>query len=209
MATLVEMIQQARLIAVVRLENYTHALEIARALVAGGITVIEFTLTGAGATTAITQVRTALGERVQVGVGTVLDVEDAEEAIAAGTQFVVTPLVRPRVIAACHTHHIPVIGGALTPSEVYNTFEAGADMIKLFPARLGGPQYVRDILAPLPHMQIVATGGITPQQAGAYLEAGVVAVGLGGNLVSAQAVVTQNWSQITIQADACVQAVRG
>src|SRR5712691_9634412 len=140
-----EAIMRSRLVAIVRLEHYEHALEIARALLAGGISVIEFTLTGQGAHEAISSVRTTLGAQIHVGVGTVLTSRDAKEAIAAGAQFVVTPVVRIDVIEACRTSGVPILCGAFTPTEAMAAHDAGADMIKIFPARLAGPQYIRDL----------------------------------------------------------------
>jgi 2-dehydro-3-deoxyphosphogluconate aldolase/(4S)-4-hydroxy-2-oxoglutarate aldolase len=209
MTKALETILASRIVAIVRLERYDRAVEVARALLAGGISVIEFTLTGAGANDAIAATRAVLGDAAQIGVGTVLDPAAAAAAIAAGAQFVVTPVMRPEVIAACRAHGTPILCGALTPTEALAAHEAGADMIKIFPARLGGPQYIRDILAPLPHLRLVPTGGVSPENARAYLAAGAVAVGIGGNLVSKEAVAQGDWGRITAAARACVEAVRG
>jgi 2-dehydro-3-deoxyphosphogluconate aldolase / (4S)-4-hydroxy-2-oxoglutarate aldolase len=197
-----------RIVAIVRLERYDRAVEVARALLEGGISVIEFTLTGEGANEAIAACRAALGNAAQIGVGTVLDRDAATAAITAGAQFVVTPAVRPAVIAACRAFGVPALCGALTPTEALTAHEAGAEAIKIFPARIGGPQYIRDILAPLPFLRLVPTGGIGPENARAYLEAGAAAVGMGGNLVSAQAVADGDWARITAAARGCVEAVR-
>ncbi|GCE45890.1 2-dehydro-3-deoxyphosphogluconate aldolase/(4S)-4-hydroxy-2-oxoglutarate aldolase [Thermosporothrix hazakensis] len=206
--SVVEQIIQERIVAIVRLNAYTHALEVARALQAGGIPILEFTLTGKGAIEAIQTVREHQGEQVCVGVGTVLTAKDAREAIKAGAQFVVTPVVRPDVIAACKEANVPILCGALTPTEMLTAHELGADMIKLFPARQGGPQYLRDILAPLPFLRVVPTGGIGVENARAFLDAGAVAVGIGGKLISPQAVASGDWAQITAQARAQVEAIR-
>jgi 2-dehydro-3-deoxyphosphogluconate aldolase/(4S)-4-hydroxy-2-oxoglutarate aldolase len=119
-----------------------------RALLAGGISVIEFSLTGKGALHAIARVRENFGKQVKIGVGTVLDAQTATEAIAAGAQFVVTPVVGVETIAAGKTRDIPILSGAFTPTEALTAHHAGADMIKIFPARLGGPHYIHDLLAP-------------------------------------------------------------
>lgn len=207
MSNTIEMLGRQRIIAVIRLDNYTQAVPIARALVAGGITVIEWTRTGAGVEQAIGATRAALGETVQVGVGTVLQPAEAESAIAAGAQFVVTPTVRPQIVARCKEQGIPVLCGALTPTEALSAYETGADMVKIFPARAFGPQHIRDLLAPLPMLRLVPTGGIDAESARAYLDAGAVAVGIGGNLVTSRAVATGDWAQITAAAAACVRAV--
>jgi 2-dehydro-3-deoxyphosphogluconate aldolase/(4S)-4-hydroxy-2-oxoglutarate aldolase len=207
MTTVLDAIAAARIVAIVRLDRYDRAVEIAQALLAGGISAIEFTLTGAGAHDAIGAARGALGERAQIGVGSVLTPAAAAAAIAAGAQFVVTPALRPDVIVACHDRGAPILCGAFTPTEALTAHEAGADMVKIFPARLGGPQYIRDILAPLPFLRLAPTGGIGPENARAYLDAGAVAVGIGGNLVSAAAVAEGDWGRITAAARACAEAV--
>ncbi|HJZ48774.1 MAG TPA: bifunctional 4-hydroxy-2-oxoglutarate aldolase/2-dehydro-3-deoxy-phosphogluconate aldolase [Roseiflexaceae bacterium] len=209
MPAVLDAILESRIVAIVRLERYDRAVEVARALLEGGISVVEFTLTGAGAYDAIGAARAALGDAAHIGVGTVLNVEAAEAAIGAGAQFVVTPTLSPAVIRACVARGTPILSGALTPTEALAAHEAGADMVKLFPARLGGPQYLRDILAPLPFLRIVPTGGVGAENAQAYLDAGAVAVGIGGSLITAQAVAQADWGKITAGARAVVEAVRG
>jgi 2-dehydro-3-deoxyphosphogluconate aldolase/(4S)-4-hydroxy-2-oxoglutarate aldolase len=208
MSAVLEAILRSKVVAIVRLERYDRAGDIARALLEGGISAIEFTLTGAGVYDALKATRAELGDTAQIGVGTVLNVEAAEASIASGAQFVVTPTLSQPVIAACRTHATPILCGAFTPTEALAAHEAGADMVKLFPARLGGPQYVRDILAPLPFLRIVPTGGVGAENARAYLEAGAVAVGIGGSLISAQAVAQGDWGRITAGARAVVEAIR-
>lgn len=202
------LLTHTRLVAIVRLEHYERALEVAHALLAGGISVIEFTLTGRGATEAIASTRAALGESALIGAGTVLKPGDVADVVSAGAQFVVTPVLKHSVIEACLARNIPIICGALTPTEILEADEAGAAMIKVFPARQVGPQYLRDLLAPLPHLRLVPTGGVTLQNASAYLQAGAVAVGVGGNLISEQAVAARDWAQITRQAQEYVQAIQ-
>ena len=200
-------IAERQIIAVVRLDDYGRAVEVAQALQAGGVSVIEFTLTGAGANRAISEVRETLGDTVIVGVGTVLDVAAAQESIRAGATFVVTPVVRPAVVEACRAADVPVMCGALTPTEALTAYEAGADMIKIFPARAMGSVYLKDLLAPLPMLRLVPTGGITPDNLRDYLSAGAVAVGIGGNLVSAKVVAAGDWAAITAAARQCVMAL--
>ncbi len=199
----------ARVVAIVRLERYDRAVDVARALLAGGISAVEFTLTGTGAHEAITATRAAFGDTICVGVGTVLEAAAAEAAIDAGAQFVVTPVMRLDVIGTCKARNTPILCGALTPTEALSAHTAGADMVKIFPARAGGPAYIRDLLAPLPMLRLVPTGGVGPENARAYLDAGAVALGIGGNLVAAQAVASGDWGRITEQARACMAAVAG
>jgi 2-dehydro-3-deoxyphosphogluconate aldolase/(4S)-4-hydroxy-2-oxoglutarate aldolase len=205
-SAIVAQIIAKRIVAIVRLERYDRAVEVARALADGGITAIEFTLTGDGANEAIAACRAALPD-ILVGVGTVLDELASSAAITAGAQFVVTPALRPKVILSCKAYGVPILCGALTPTEALTAHELGADMIKIFPARTVGPAYIRDLLAPLPFLKLVPTGGIGPENARAYFDAGAVAVGIGGNLVSAKAVAAEDWAAITSVARACVTAV--
>jgi 2-dehydro-3-deoxyphosphogluconate aldolase / (4S)-4-hydroxy-2-oxoglutarate aldolase len=207
MAEIEARIIAGRIVAIVRLEHYDSAVEVAQALREGGITAVEFTLTGTGASRAISACRTALGDSMLVGVGTVLDAAAADETIDAGAQFVVTPALRPAVIAASRARGVPVLCGALTPSEALTAHELGAAMVKIFPARAFGPSYIKDLLAPLPFLKLVPTGGISAENARAYLSAGAVAVGIGGNLVSAQAVAAGDWGAIRSAAAACCAAL--
>lgn len=203
----IEQILTKKIVAVVRLEDYTRAVDVARALAAGGITVLEFTLTGQGAIEAVSATRKALGNAVCVGVGTVLEAEDAEAAIDAGAEFAVTPAVRRQVIEACVRRQTLVLGGGFTPTELLDAHEAGAQLVKVFPARVGGPKFIKDVLAPLPFLKLVPTGGVSPENARDFLAAGAVAVGIGGNLVSDKLVKAEAFDQITVTARACVDAV--
>jgi 2-dehydro-3-deoxyphosphogluconate aldolase/(4S)-4-hydroxy-2-oxoglutarate aldolase len=207
MPTVLEAIITTKIVAIVRLERYDRAVEVARALLAGGISAIEFTLTGQGANQAVTACREALGDAAQIGVGTVLRPADAQSAIDAGAQFVVTPALRPLVIEACRARGVPILCGALTPSEALTAHEAGAEMVKIFPARAFGPAYVKDLLAPLPFLKLVPTGGVGAENARAFLAAGAAAVGIGGNLVAADAVAREDWERISATARACVKSV--
>lgn len=196
-----------KVVAVVRLDDYSRAVEVAQALVAGGVTILEFTLTGLGALKAITTTRKALGDSACVGVGTVLKVEDAEAAIDAGAEFAVTPAVRQQVIATCVRRKTLILCGGFTPTELLEAHEAGAELVKVFPAQLGGPKFIKDVLAPLPFLKLVPTGGVSPENARDYLAAGAVAVGIGGNLVSNKLVAAGAFDQITLAAKACMDSV--
>ncbi len=204
MSTDLTMLEHIRLVAVVRLKAYDRALEVAQALVAGGISVIEFTLTGRGAVEAIARIRTELGTKALIGAGTVIQSDEVAQVADAGAQFVVTPIFHTRLINACHAHQIPIICGALTPTEMQAAYESGAEMIKVFPAHQMGAQYLRDVLAPLPHLRLVPTGGVHTGDIREYLQSGAVAVGLGSNLVSEASVAAHNWAEITRRARECV-----
>jgi 2-dehydro-3-deoxyphosphogluconate aldolase/(4S)-4-hydroxy-2-oxoglutarate aldolase len=204
----IEQILARKIVAVVRLEDYTRAVDVAQALAAGGITVLEFTLTGQGAIEAVSATRKALGNSVCVGVGTVLKAKEADAAIDAGAQFAVTPAVLRQVIATCVKRQTLVVGGGFTPTELLEAYEAGAELVKVFPARLGGPKFIKDVLAPLPFLRLVPTGGVSAENARDYLSAGAVAVGIGGNLVSNKLVAAEAFDQITATAQACIDAIR-
>lgn len=203
----IQQILEKKVIAVVRLDDYNRAVGVAQALAAGGVTVLEFTLTGRGAMEAVSATRRALGDAVCVGVGTVLTSEEAEAAIDAGAQFAVTPALRRQVIATCIKRQTLILCGGLTPTELLGAHEAGAELVKVFPARLGGPKFIKDILAPMPFLKLVPTGGVSPENARDYLAAGAVAVGIGGNLVSNKLVAAEAFDQITAMARACMDAV--
>jgi len=205
--TAIEQILAKKVVAVIRLDDYTRAVEVARALATGGVTVMEFTLTSQGAMEAITATRKALGDAVCVGVGTVLTSEDAEAAIDAGAQFAVTPAIRRQVITTCVKRNTLILCGGFTPSELLEAHEAGAELVKVFPAQLGGPKFIKDVLAPLPFLKLVPTGGVSAENARDYLAAGAVAVGIGGNLVSNKLVAAGAFDQITSAARACMDAV--
>jgi len=204
----IQQILEKKVVAVVRLDDYNRAVDVAQALAAGGVTVLEFTLTGQGAIEAVSATRRALGDAVCVGVGTVLKSEEAEAAIDAGAQFTVTPALRRKVIATCIKRQTLILCGGLTPGELLEAHEAGAELVKVFPAQLGGPKFIRDVLAPMPFLKMVPTGGVSPENARDYLAAGAVAVGIGGNLVSNKLVMAKAFDQITATARACMDAVQ-
>ena len=204
----IQQILTHKIVAVVRLDDYARAVEVAQALVNGGISVQEFTLTGKGAIEAITTVRRRLGDAVCVGVGSVLKPEDAQAAIESGAEFVVTPVVRRQVIAACVNRNTLVLSGGFTPTELLEAHEAGSELVKLFPAQMGGSRYLKEVLAPLPFLKLVPTGGVSHENARDYLAAGAVAVGIGGHLVSNKAVAAGEFDQLTSAARACVAAVQ-
>ena len=205
--SVIQQILTQKIVAVVRLEDYNRAVEVAQALVAGGINVLEFTLTGRGAFEAIRATRQALGDAVCVGVGTVLKTEDAEAAIDAGAQFAVTPALRRQVITTCVRRNTLILCGGFSPTELLEAYEAGAELVKVFPAQLGGPKFIKDVLAPMPFLKLVPTGGVSPENAREYLAAGAVAVGIGGNLVSTKLVAAGAFDQIAATAQACVTAI--
>lgn len=172
-----------KIIAVVRLDDLSGAVELARALASGGVRCVEFTYTNRAASEAIADVREVLGADVIVGAGTVLDAETARIAILAGAQFIVTPTFSGDTIRMCRRYGVPIVCGAFTPTEILNAIEAGADYVKVHPASLGGPKYFRDVLAPLPHVRLIPSGGVSLETAPEFIRSGAVAVAVGGDLV--------------------------
>ena len=196
-----------RLVAIVRLRQGDRLLEVAAALVAGGIRTLEFTLTTPAALDAIGACRVHLGDEVIVGAGSVLDESDARRSLDAGAQFLVSPGFDAAVVEAAHTGCALAMPGALTPTEILAAWRAGADVVKVFPARAFGPSYIKDLLAPLPQIPLMPTGGVGAENAAAYLRAGAVAVAVGGSLIDPDAVATADWAAISAQARALVAAV--
>jgi len=198
-----------KVIAVVRLETSAQLLEVARAIKTGGIEVIEFTMTTPGALSMIEETARSLGDDVVLGAGTVLDAETARLAILAGARFLVSPTLSRETVETCHRYDAVSIPGALTPTEILTAWESGADLVKVFPARLGGPKYISDLLAPLPQLRLVPTGGVGPANAGEFIQAGAKAVAVGGALVSAQVVAERDFALLTERARQLVAAVSG
>ncbi len=204
MHPVVEFIQQRRVVAVIRLPDLSIAPELTQALIAGGITALEFTLTNRDSIDVIRRLKETLpafteGQAV-IGAGTVTTAEDARACLAAGAQFVVSPTTKLAVIDVCKTAGVPIMPGAFTPTEIEAAWEAGADVVKVFPANTLGPGYIKAVLAPLPHIRLMPTGGIDLNNMAAYFKSGVVAVGVGGNLLDSAAIAAGDWGKITATA---------
>jgi 2-dehydro-3-deoxyphosphogluconate aldolase / (4S)-4-hydroxy-2-oxoglutarate aldolase len=195
-------------VAVVRLEDGTRLRPVVEALAAGEVRAIEVTMTIPGALDALKSLTPAVDDRTLLGAGTVLDAETARLAILAGARFVVGPTFCPAVVAMCCRYGVLSVPGAYTPTEVLAAWEAGADLVKIFPAGGLGPEYVRDLLGPLPQLRLLPTGGVTAENAGAFLEAGAVAVGVGGSLVERDAVARGDYARITDRARRLTAAIR-
>ncbi len=200
-------IEQDGVIAVVRLDDLSKAVPLTAALVAGGVRAVEFTFTNPAAAAAISAASAALGSSASIGAGSVLDAETARVAILAGAVFIVTPTVSLPTIAICNRYGVATTIGAFTPTEILTAWEAGANYVKVFPASLGGPRYLRDVHGPLPQVKLIPTGGVDLENAGEFIRAGAVAVALGSNLVDTRSVATEDWETITSRARAIVDAV--
>lgn len=200
-------IEALGIVAIVRLDAGAPLLDVAAALAEGGIDVLEFTVTTPGALRAVEDGAARLSDRVLLGVGTVLDAETARLAIQAGAAFVVMPTLNTDVITVCRRYSVPVIPGAMTPSEILAAWQSGADIVKVFPAAVLGPDFIRQVRAPLPQVKLMPTGGISAANAADYLQAGAVAVGVGGRLVDRKAVAERRFDLITERAAELLAAV--
>jgi len=196
------------LVPVLRAESAEQALALADAIAAGGVTTLEVTMTVPGA---IRVMRTLAEQRpdILVGAGTVLDPETARMCILEGAQYVVSPALNLRTIELCHRYGVPILPGALTPTEIVTAWEAGADVIKIFPASaLGGAKYLKSVKAPLPQVEMIPTGGVSLASAREFLEAGAFALGVGADLVDPRAIAAGHPETITENARKYLAIVR-
>jgi 2-dehydro-3-deoxyphosphogluconate aldolase/(4S)-4-hydroxy-2-oxoglutarate aldolase len=194
-------------VAIIRADNSEQLIDASRALIEGGISGIEITMTTPNALKVIADVRRVFGDKVLAGVGSVLDAKTAEAAVAAGAEYVVTPVLKPEVIAWCNQAGKPVFAGSYTPTEAQTATELGADFVKIFPADGLGPNYIRAIRGPLPHLKIVPTGGVDVNTAGDFIKAGCVAVAAGSSLVGKDILKNREWKKLTDLASQFIAAV--
>jgi len=200
-------LRQAGALGIIRVQTATDLIRIAKALYAGELDCIEITMTTPGALRAIEETSGKLND-ILMGAGTVLDAATARQAILAGAQFLVTPTVELDVIEMAHRYGKVVIAGAMTPTEILTAWEAGADMVKVFPADVLGPGYLRAVHGPLPQILLVPTGGVTAETAGEFIRAGAAMVCTGGWLVDKKAVSEGCYEVLTERAHLLVEAVQ-
>ncbi len=206
-----DLLGQHKIIAIVRVDDLSGAIDLTRALLDGGIRAIEFTLTNPHAIQALREVKAALPEfdrgEATIGLGSVLKANQAREAIEAGAQFIVSPTTNQPTIEVCNSLNVAVIPGAFTPTEILAAWEAGASAVKVFPARSVGPGYLKDVREPLPFLRLIPTGGIDRDNLGEYLKY-AFAVGVGGNLADKRLIAAHDWSAVADRARDFVQAVQ-
>lgn len=191
-----ETIAENGLVAIVRLDDLSAAIPLTEALLRGGVRSVEFTFTNPLAGRVIEQVRGALTGQVAVGAGSVLDPETARVALLAGAEFVVTPTLNVATIELCSRYGVPTVIGALTPTEILTAWQAGASYVKVFPATVGGPQYLKDVRGPLPQVKLIPTGGVNLDNAADFIRAGASAIAVGSNLVDAPTVRNEDWATL-------------
>ena len=204
-AYLLEQLLATKIIAIIRLSSSDSVFELAKALHKGGIRAIEITM---GTPNALEEInKLSQIEGVIPGVGSVIDAKTAQSAIEAGAQFVVTPVSKPEVIRMAHQYDKPILSGAMTPSEILQAYEWGADVVKLFPAANFGLSYFKALKAPMPHLPIMPTGGVTIENAAEWLENGAVCLGVGSSLINKKLIAEKDFSGITAIARAKTEAI--
>jgi 2-dehydro-3-deoxyphosphogluconate aldolase/(4S)-4-hydroxy-2-oxoglutarate aldolase len=194
------------IIPVIRADSPEPIMAICEALVAGGITALEITMTTPDALACIRAASRRFAPRAVTGVGSVLTADMCRAAVEAGARFVVTPIMRPEIVGVAKAAGCAVVLGAFTPTEAQLAYEAGADFVKIFPAE--GPAFIKAIRAPLPHLKVIPTSGVTLENAPDFLAAGCVALGVGSNLVSAKIIRERNWAELTRLAAQFVDVIR-
>ena len=202
-------LRQVGVVPVVRAESPDNVVRAVEALLEGGIPVAEITMTVPGAVQVIKRCVAYFGDRITLGAGSVTSADMCSEVIAAGSVFVVTPVLKLAVIDVCKRCGVCAVAGALTPTEIFAAWEAGADVVKVFPAKaMGGAAYLRMVHEPLPHIPLTPTGGVTLETLAEYFKAGAPFVGAGGDLVSKKAIDSDDSQAITERARQYVAAIR-
>jgi 2-dehydro-3-deoxyphosphogluconate aldolase/(4S)-4-hydroxy-2-oxoglutarate aldolase len=207
-ATHLRQVLDTGIVAVVRVPDSRHLIEVVGALADGGVTVVEITLSVPNALEVLRDVRRALGDRVLLGAGTILDAESGRAALLAGAEYLVSPTLNLDVIRLCNRYDKLVMPGAFTPTEILAAWEAGADIVKVFPAEVVGPAFFKALRGPLPHIRLMPTGGVDLNTAAEFLKAGACCLGVGGQLVEPRAVAARDFAHLTELARQYITAVR-
>jgi 2-dehydro-3-deoxyphosphogluconate aldolase / (4S)-4-hydroxy-2-oxoglutarate aldolase len=201
-------IEQAGVVAIIRMKEPEKVRAVAEAIAAGGARALEVTMTVPRAVELIAELAPTMPSGFLLGAGTVVDAATAKRVIDAGAQFVVGPVFRREVITACHERDVPVLPGCFTPTEILEAWDAGADVVKVFPATALGPGFIKDVRAPLPQVKLMPTGGVTLDNAGDWIKAGAVAVGVGTALLDAKAIAAGDYATLRANAERIVANVR-
>ncbi len=201
-------IEACGIVAIIRANSANELIKAAEAIHAGGVSVIEVTMTTPNALQVISDVSSAYGDAVLVGAGSVLDAETARAVMLAGAEFIVSPVTKPDVIEICNRYGKVVIPGAFTPTEILAAWEMGADYVKVFPSSGVGAAYIKDVKAPLPHIPLVPTGGINAENAAEFIAAGATSLGVGSALVNNQLIEAGEFALLTERAEKLIEAVQ-
>ena len=202
------LMEETGVVAVIRTQDGGELVSICEALVAGGVLAVEITMTSPGALEAIYQASKVLGGKAIIGAGSVLDGETARAALLAGADFLVSPVLRQDVITMAKRYGKIVIPGAFSPTEILTAWEAGADVVKVFPATKLGPEFIKDVKGPLPQVKLTPTGGVNLDNLGQFLRAGAEFVGVGSALVSKRIVAEKDWAGLSSLAADYIKAAR-
>ena len=203
----VDSIEACGVVAIIRLQDPSKLRGVIGALAAGGVRALEVTMTVPGALGLIEEVAPSLPREFVLGAGTILDPETARLAILAGARYIVSPVFNPAIVALCHRYDVATMPGCLSPTEILAAWEAGADIVKIFPATAVGPGYFKDIHGPLPQVRLMPTGGVTLENAAEWIKAGAVAIGVGTALIERKAVEAGDFAAVTARAARFVEAV--
>jgi 2-dehydro-3-deoxyphosphogluconate aldolase / (4S)-4-hydroxy-2-oxoglutarate aldolase len=201
-------LEAAGVVAVIRLKDPEKLRAVVDAISEGGVRALEVTMTVPGAVEVIRRLAPTLPAGFLLGAGTVLDADTARRVIDAGAQFVVSPVFRRTTIAACHERDVPAMPGCFTPTEILEAWDAGADIVKVFPATALGPAFFKDVHGPLPQVKLMPTGGVSLDNAGDWIRAGAVAVGVGTALLDAKAIASGDYGVLRANAERIVGNVR-
>lgn len=207
-AKVLEEILLSKVIAVIRMKDADRLSQVAAALLTGGIKALEVTMTVPGAVGIIRDMARSKTPGTLVGAGTVMDAGKAEEVIAAGADFVVSPVTNRETIEVCREAGVLVAPGAFTPTEIAAAWKTGADIVKVFPATSLGPQFFKDLRGPMPTIRLMPTGGVTLENAGAYLRAGACCVGIGTALLDSKIIEAGDWRALSERAQTLSESVR-
>jgi len=200
-------IEALGIVAVIRMKDPAKLRAVVDALAAGGVRALEVTMTVPRAVDLIRELAPTMPAGFLLGAGTVIDGDTARAVIDAGATFVVGPVLRPDVIRACHERDVPAMPGCFSPTEILAAHDMGADIVKVFPATCLGPQYIKDVRAPLPQVKLMPTGGVTLENAGDWIKAGAAAVGVGSALVDGKAIDRGDFDAIAANARRLVASV--
>lgn len=198
---------KVKAVAVLRVKEAEKLKKIIDAIYAGGVSVVEITMTVPNAIQLIEKMNKELDEDIVLGVGSVLNKSVAEDAIRAGAKYVVSPVLKKEIIETSHKYSIPAMPGCFTPTEIQTAYEYGADVIKVFPADIVGMAFFKAILAPLPHLKLMPTGGVSLTNAGDWIKAGACAVGIGSALLDKKAIADENYSILTENASTIMNSI--
>ncbi|MBI2418094.1 MAG: bifunctional 4-hydroxy-2-oxoglutarate aldolase/2-dehydro-3-deoxy-phosphogluconate aldolase [Ignavibacteriales bacterium] len=198
---------QSKVVAVIRMQDPEKLISVAEALYEGGISFLEVTMTTPQALEVIAAASKKLPNEIVIGVGSVLDAQTARMAIYAGARFVVSPVFKPELILTSHRYDVAVMTGAFTPTEILTAFETGADVVKVFPADVTGMEFFKSVLAPMPFLKLMPTGGVSLTNGGDWIKAGACAVGVGSALIDKKLIEAGDYAGLTAKAKTLVQSV--